>query len=244
MRATNAAGVANSNAATVTVITPPTITTQPASISIDSGTTATLTIGTSGSSPSIQWYEGTSGNIANPIPSAVTSSFTTPPLTAATSYWARASNTAGTIDSNTATISINVQAETFNNWQSFRFSAGQLEDPSTSGPNSDPDGDGISNLKEYIFGLLPLSGDPSPSPSTSLTGNQLSLSFIARRATGPGYTGLTRHYSLEAAETPDAVAWIPLAGYTDILGNDQTVTCVTTAAAIHQFYRINIRLAP
>ena len=151
VRASNAAGSANSSAATVTVITPPGITTQPASVSIASGTATTLTIGTSGTSPSIQWYAGNSSNIDNPIPGAVTASFTTPALTANASYWARASNAAGTVDSNTATVSINTPAGNFTSWQASQFTVGQLADPATSGPNADPDGDGISNSKEYIF---------------------------------------------------------------------------------------------
>jgi hypothetical protein len=105
-RATNGAGTSNSNAATVTVITPPAITTQPASISINNGQSTTLTVAASGTSPTFQWYRGASGNTTNPVSGATSASFTTPALTVVTSYWVRVSNTAGSSDSNTATVTV------------------------------------------------------------------------------------------------------------------------------------------
>ena len=107
VRAANVAGVSDSNVATITVITPPAVTTQPASTTIDSGGTATLTVAASGTSPSFQWYLGDSGVTTNPVSGATSASFTTPALTATSSYWARASNGAGTSDSNAATVTVN-----------------------------------------------------------------------------------------------------------------------------------------
>jgi hypothetical protein len=108
VRASNSAGAANSNAATVTVITPPAITTQPVSTTINSGGSTTLTVAASGTSPTFQWYRGASGNTTNPVSGATSASFTTPALTANSSYWARATNGAGTSDSNAATITITI----------------------------------------------------------------------------------------------------------------------------------------
>lgn len=45
---------------------------------------------------------------------------------------------------------------TFDSWQDLHFSTAQLSDTSFSGPNADPDGDGMSNLVEYGLGTLPL----------------------------------------------------------------------------------------
>jgi hypothetical protein len=85
----------------------PTITTQPQSQTISPGQTATLSVAASGTPPlSYQWYIGTSGNVANPIGGATSSSYTTPALTSTTRYWVRVTNTSGTADSNTATISV------------------------------------------------------------------------------------------------------------------------------------------
>jgi uncharacterized repeat protein (TIGR03803 family) len=84
----------------------PTITTQPLSQAIASGQTATLSVMASGDGLSYQWYVGTTGTATNPIAGATASSYTTPALTSTTSYWVRVSNSAGTADSNSATITV------------------------------------------------------------------------------------------------------------------------------------------
>jgi hypothetical protein len=87
--------------------TPPSITTQPLSQTIASGSTATMSVIAGGSATlTYQWYVGPSGNTSSPIGGATSSSFTTPPLTTTTSYWVRVSNSFGTADSNTATITV------------------------------------------------------------------------------------------------------------------------------------------
>ena len=108
-RATNAGGNTDSNTASVTIITPPVITTQPVSTTINSGGTATLTVASSGTTPAFQWYRGNSGDTSDPV-SGNSESFTTPALTTTTSYWARATNPAGTSDSNSATVTVNTTA--------------------------------------------------------------------------------------------------------------------------------------
>ena len=91
------------------VTTAPTITTNPASQSISTGNTASLSVAASGTAPlRYQWYQGNSGDTTNPISGATGSSFTTPALSATTSYWARVSNSAGTADSTTATITVTI----------------------------------------------------------------------------------------------------------------------------------------
>jgi sugar lactone lactonase YvrE len=106
VRVSNSAGSADSNTATITVITPPTITTQPISVVINSGQTATLTVAASGTSPfSYQWYQGNSGDTSHPVTTGGTgASYTT--LTATTNYWVRVSNAAGSADSSTATVTV------------------------------------------------------------------------------------------------------------------------------------------
>ncbi|MEO7101180.1 MAG: hypothetical protein ABI162_17645 [Luteolibacter sp.] len=106
VRATNAAGTANSETATVNVITPPAITSHPNSTTINSGNTTLLTVSASGTSPSYQWYIGNSGDISNPVIDATSATFTTPALASTTSFWARASNAAGSADSNSATVNV------------------------------------------------------------------------------------------------------------------------------------------
>lgn len=240
-RATNPEGSVDSNAATVTIRIAPAITTQPESVVISSGSPATLNVAASGTSPTFQWYLGNTGVTTDPVSGATGSTLTTPPLTSAATYWVRASNLAGTADSNAATVTVATQ---FNLWQNDHFTPEELADPLVSGPDADPDGDGLSNDQEYLFGLLPLTGNPSPSPAISLSGSQISLSFTATLATGPGYAGLTRRYTLESSATLDGSAWTPVPGYIDIPGNGQSITHTAPATHPHTFYRLGVSLAP
>lgn len=83
------------------------ITTQPDSTTLTSGKPTTLVVAAGGNpTPTIQWYQGNSGNISNPVPGATSPVFLTPALSVNTSYWARATSGAKTVDSATATVTI------------------------------------------------------------------------------------------------------------------------------------------
>jgi hypothetical protein len=103
----------NSNTATITICTPPAIATHPASQSVNSGATATLSVVAGGSGPiTYQWYEGASGVTTTPV-GTNSSSFTTPALTATKSYWVRVTSTcngSAADNSNAATITVNQAA--------------------------------------------------------------------------------------------------------------------------------------
>ena len=107
VRVSNSDGTADSNTATLTVVTPPAITTQPLSQTIASRQVATLIVAATGTLPlNYQWYAGTSGATTSPIGGATSSSYATPALTSTTSYWVRVSNSAGAADSTTATVTV------------------------------------------------------------------------------------------------------------------------------------------
>ena len=97
VRVTNTFGTANSNTAAITIGGGPGITTQPASQTIASNTTANLSVIATGTGLSYQWYQGTSGTTTTPV-GTNSPSFTTPNLTVQTSYWVRVSNTFGSVD--------------------------------------------------------------------------------------------------------------------------------------------------
>ena len=106
---TNTAGSVTSSAATLTVnaaAVAPTITTQPVNQTVTAGQTATFTVVASGTAPlSYQWQK----NGAN-IAGATASSYTTP-ATATTdsgsTFDVVVSNTAGSVTSNAATLTVN-----------------------------------------------------------------------------------------------------------------------------------------
>ncbi|HEV2720135.1 MAG TPA: hypothetical protein VG323_08955, partial [Thermoanaerobaculia bacterium] len=97
----------SSGSATVTVDVAPTITTQPASVTIRKNSSTTLSVMATSPRPiSYQWYTGTSGNTSSPIAGATGSSYQTPRLSATTSYWVRVSNSCGATNSATATVTV------------------------------------------------------------------------------------------------------------------------------------------
>ncbi len=116
--ATNSYGSATSTAATLTVAqtsTPPSITTQPASASVNAGTTATFTVGASGSpAPGYQWYFTPTGGSAtaltdgNGITGSATATLriTTVNPQEAGAYYAVATNLGGTATSSSATLTV------------------------------------------------------------------------------------------------------------------------------------------
>lgn len=119
-------------------IVAPTITTQPASATIGSGGSNTLTVAASGiPAPSFQWYRGNSGDTSNPVSGATSVSFTTSILTVTTSYWVRATNTAGMADSTTATVTVLPVATAVDLSRYVRIGRYDLPEPTrTTPPNS------------------------------------------------------------------------------------------------------------
>ena len=80
---------------------------QPRHVTINSGASTTLEVKTNGSGPTIyQWYAGQSGATQTPIPGATNQTFNTGALTSTTDYWVRATNPCGSVDSNTATVTV------------------------------------------------------------------------------------------------------------------------------------------
>jgi len=67
-------------------------------------------------------------------------------------------------------------------WRFANFTAAQLADPTISGDNADPDGDGITNLAEYAFGLNPLIHNSPPTTSSQDATGHLALSYSSNRA--------------------------------------------------------------
>ena len=104
----NTAGSITSNSATLTVTsnpTPPGITTQPMSETVSVGLTATFSVVASGTAPlSYQWKKNNAA-----ITGATTASYTTPATTNAdngSTFAVVVSNTAGSITSNSATLTV------------------------------------------------------------------------------------------------------------------------------------------
>jgi hypothetical protein len=107
VRISNAAGSVDSAGVLVKMATAPSISTQPASVTITNGQTATLTVMAAGTAPFFyQWYQGAAGVTTTPV-GGNSPTFTTPLLPATTSFWVRVGNLVGTVSSSAATITVN-----------------------------------------------------------------------------------------------------------------------------------------
>ena len=120
----NSAGTVTSNAAILTVNAPPAVTAQPVNQTVAVGQTATFSVTATGTAPlSYQWRK----NGAN-ISGATASAYTTP-ATASTDNGAQfsvvISNAAGSVTSNTATLTVNVPPTITTQPSSVTITAGQ-----------------------------------------------------------------------------------------------------------------------
>lgn len=110
VRVTNDCGSADSNTSTLIVHAPcsagPSIVTQPASVEIGGGTAATLTVAATGEGLLYQWYRGESGDTSSPVEGAIDPTFLSAPLYQTASFWVKVRNGCGSVDSDTAVVSV------------------------------------------------------------------------------------------------------------------------------------------
>ena len=102
----NSTGTVTSSTASLTVLVQPTITTQPSSQSFDTGQAASFSVEATGTEPlSYQWMKN-----GNSIPGATSRTYTTPPIVTGDNgavFTVVVSNSAGTVTSSTARLTIN-----------------------------------------------------------------------------------------------------------------------------------------
>jgi len=100
-------GVGITDTRTVTIVScvAPAITGQPQSVAVPAGTGVTLSVGANGTSLTFQWFIGATGVTTTPIGGANSASVNVAPSTA-TTYWVRVSNSCGTADSASATVTV------------------------------------------------------------------------------------------------------------------------------------------
>jgi hypothetical protein len=96
---------------------------------------------------------------------------------------------------------------------------------------------GQTALQNYVAGTNPNDTNSVFSVSVSITNNLRLVSFQAFRAEGVGYEGLSRYYSLEYSTNVGASAWAGVDNYTNLLGNNQTLTYQSSDTNSPVFYR-------
>lgn len=112
VRVSNACGDDDSETAVITVgnqCVAPAMSQQPENASVSVGSKALLHVSAAGDAPiSFQWYEGEAPDDSKPIAGATAAVYEPGPFTTAGTfkYWAKATNTCGSANSNTATITV------------------------------------------------------------------------------------------------------------------------------------------
>ena len=120
----------------------------------------------------------------------------------------------------------------------------QAAQGTTQAASVDEDGDGLSNLDEYVLGTGATDSNDFFALDLGLVGSDLCVSFEAAAATGTGYDGLglSRHFQLQSRTALDAQSiWAAIVGYEDITGGGQTV-CYTNTAPGAAYYRARVWL--
>ncbi|MEI6279669.1 MAG: thrombospondin type 3 repeat-containing protein, partial [Verrucomicrobiae bacterium] len=104
---------------------------------------------------------------------------------------------------------------------------------------SDPDGDGLTNAKEYAFGTNPMTADTGGLLDLAPDGNRLALTFFGRQSAGAGYVGLTRHYCVETTSNlTSTISWTPVTGFSDVAGEDKTISLKLPVTGTKCFFRL------
>ena len=108
----------------------------------------------------------------------------------------------------------------------------------------DPDLDGMSVIAEYIAGTGPTNAEENLSLVLGRESGGLAVvSWSAVEAAGTGYENMLRRYRLERRLDlgPNAV-WQPVDGYTNVLGQGQTVVYTNTSPAADECFRLKVWL--
>ncbi|MEX1114513.1 MAG: MBG domain-containing protein [Akkermansiaceae bacterium] len=148
-------------------------------------------------------------------------------------------NLGGQSASNMVTVDVTPAADPMANWRQYYFQTSENSGEAADG--EDPDGDGLTNEREYIFGSDPTVTTGPAFLTISSLPNEITLSFVAMPAAGVGYAGMTRRYTLESCIDLSA-PWLPITDYADIVGAGQTVAVTLPASGGKCFYRLKVRL--
>lgn len=142
---------------------------------------------------------------------------------------------AGQTKSNSVHLSVLSPLES---WRAENFGS------TTNNDDGDDDGDGLTNLQEYVMGTDPKTGN-TEQMTPALTDGTMKFNFTAKKADGMAYDGLTRRYTLEyVTDLSDTNGWTAVPGYTDITGDNQAVQVSLPTDGVRRFYRLKVTLAP
>ena len=120
-------------------------------------------------------------------------------------------------------------------WEVLHFAS--LQDIATE-PEADFDRDGQSNQEEFIAGTNPTDPAYHRDLMIECDENGLNVSFLAREASGIGYQGVVRYYTLEKSSSIDGV-W---ESFQAVPAEGLIVTHAENVPSDYNFYRVKVSL--
>jgi hypothetical protein len=138
-------------------------------------------------------------------------------------------------------IPVAAKALTFSEWQTANFTPAQLANTAVSGAVVDPDGDGLSNLAEYIFLGSPLTPDKGLIPRGAVADNHLTLTYRERANLTDGEVWLQASDDLiywTTFNVLEEIGRVTTPGYADITLRDPKIF------STKRFVRLQLSLAP
>ncbi len=220
VRVFNACGTSDSATAVITLggCVSSSITSQPQSQSVQTGQAATLSVTVAGTAPLYyQWYQGSSGDTSNPVGTNA-SSFTTPPLTSATSYWVRVFNACGTSDSAAAIITVGgcTSPSITSQPQSQSVQTGQTATLSVTATGTAP------FSYQWYQGVSGDASNPVGTNASSFTTSALTstTSFWVRVSNSCGHAD-SAAATITLGSAFAYLTWVPVASHTSGLNNSQ-----------------------
>ena len=127
------------------------------------------------------------------------------------------------------------------NWRTNYFQTSENSGQAADG--FDADGDGLINSLEYAFGSDPTVQSSSQLLTITKNGSGFLLNFNAKQASGTGYIGLIRTYTVETTnDLTSQSSWSPLAGYANIVGASQVITINLSSVTTKCFFRLKVHV--
>jgi hypothetical protein len=124
-------------------------------------------------------------------------------------------------------------------WETLYFGS-----PTGCNPNEDSDGDGMSNLQEFILGTDPTNAHDvlRATIGRNASGDGV-VSFSSFSSAGSIYGGKSRYYTLESTTNMMSTNWQAVAGCSNLPGTDSVVSRTNVNVGVKStFYRVRCRL--
>jgi hypothetical protein len=205
-----------------------------------------------------QWYEGKAGVITRPV-GTNSATFSTPALTATTSYWVMVKNpllpkglksVAAIVTVNPAAASAArslqgiqpVTLQSYAIWAASQWDEQQMSVGLNTATDADPDGDGLANAMERLLGTNPQKADASLLAIQTSAG-EMQLRFTATSTQASVDQNMVRHFAIETCTDLRNDSWILLENHADITAQDQEVQVSLPISSNKAFYRLKAWLS-